>query len=335
MSIVKCSTALATCPKLPARLILLLWVLIVAAATTAHADPPLTVVLHHMNLVENGTLQLKNVADVFGNDTTQVARLQDLSLGRAPDPGILRTLKVAEVEKYCRHAGFSLSKIAISGAYPVLVSRANHPLPREALDAVVERYLHEHLSPPDINYRWKYAKQPKPLMAPAGSTIEVIHKPGIELQGRVVLQLGTFRHGTLVDRNNIRVNINTTETVWIANETIHRGTLITQDMIKPQSIETTHLAGDPRLSPELILGHQAKRTISSGRVITTDLIDIPYAVNRGDLITITTYGDFVVARVDGQARQDGRPGDWIWVVNLMTKGKMKAQVVGQQSVVVQ
>ena len=64
------------------------------------------------------------------------------------------------------------------------------------------------------------------------------------------------------------------------------------------------------------------------------MIDIPYAIRRGDLVTINAYAEGVVASVDGQARQDGRPGDWIWVVNLLTRSKIKAQVVDGNSVVI-
>jgi len=331
----KCSIGLATCCNSFARLILLLWVVIVVGNGPVLADPPLTVALHQMVQVENHMVTLNNVAQVFGSDMPQVTRLGNIPLGRAPALGSQRTLTRQDIKKYWKRAGVAEDAITIIGADQVLISRACDTITPEIMALIIEQYLMEQLLPRGIQYQWDYAKEPKPFAIPAGASVEIMNKPADRLQGSVFLQVGVRHQGSLKRKTSIRVEIATSETLWVAKETIPRGTRISSDMISTQLVETTSMVGNPRAHVESIIGYQAKRTIPPGRIITSDMIDVPYAVHRGDLVTITAYGDLVVACVDGQARENGRPGEWIWVVNMLTNGKMKAQVVDAQTVVIQ
>jgi len=325
-----------------ARLILLQCVLIVGAGPTfpfvlgtpALAGPVLTVVLNPLVQVEDGTMTLEKVAQVFGSDSAGAARLRDTTLGRAPALGDTRTLTHYDIFRYCLRAGFEREDVEVTGAPEVIVSRPCVTVTPEALSQIIEQYLHDNLTSQGIRYTWKYSRPPEPLSTPIGSSIEVLSTTDSKLRGSVLLQMGLRHGGSLEPAFSIRIDVTAYETLWIAKQTIPRGTLMTNDVIEPQEVETTWLVGNPRTQVESIIGYRAKRTISQGRVITADLIDIPYAVKRGDLVKISSFGEGVIATVDGQARQDGRPGDWIWVVNLLTRGKLKAQVVDEQSVVI-
>jgi flagella basal body P-ring formation protein FlgA len=315
-------------------LILLLCVVTGTVGKTVADNTALTVVLRPLVQVEDGTMTLENVADVFGSDTAGAARLGDVNLGRAPALGETKTLTQDDIIRHCLRSGFKKDDFSISGAEEVVLSRACSTVTPDALSDVIEQYLSRQLTPRGIRYTWEYSKDPDPVAIPVGSVIEVIPKPGIDLQGTVWLQIGVQQGQSLEPAFLIRVDINTYETLWVVKQTIPRGTAITKELIQSQEVETTWLVGNPRARVESILGFRAKRTISAGRVITSDMIDIPYAVRRGDLVTINAYAEGVVASVDGQARQNGRPGDWIWVVNLLTRSKMKAQVVDGNSVII-
>jgi flagella basal body P-ring formation protein FlgA len=203
------------------------------------------------------------------------------------------------------------------------------------LTALIEQYLKEQLMPVGVEHQWELTRDFRTKELPPESTVGIIHRPDVTLRGPVILQVGVYNKETLEGKLSVRVDITTQETLWVAKETISRGTLITRNHLEPQQLETSSMVVDPCTHLETIIGYRAKRTITGGRVITTDMIDIPYAVCRGDLVKITAYGEGVTAVVDGQAKQNGRPGDWIMVTNLLTKGKLKAQVVGEKSVVVQ
>lgn len=332
---VTCRAGLATCSKHITRSILLLWLVIVAVGTPTFADPALTVVLRHKVLAEDGILYLKDVANVFGTDTTQAARLGTLPLGRAPASGLCFSMTKDEVASACVTQGYHPADVQFLGAQEVQISNPCDQLTQDVLTTLIEKYLKERLMPGGVEYQWELTRKFRTKALPLGSTVGIIHRPDVTLRGPVMLQVGVYNQETLEGKFSVRVDITTQETLWVAKETIPRGTLITRNHLEPQQLETSSMVVNPCTQLETIIGYRAKRTITGGRVITTDMIDIPYAVYRGDLVKITAYGEGVTAVVDGQAKQSGRPGDWIMVTNLLTKGKLKAQVVGDKSVVVQ
>ncbi len=332
---VTCSAGLATCSKHITRSILLLWLVIVVVGTPTFADPTLTVVLRHSVLAEGGMLQLKDIAEVFGTDTTQAARLEELPLGRAPASGLFYTVTKDQVASSCVTQGYDPQEIVITGAPEVRVSNPCDQLTAGTLNTLIEQYLKERLMPSGVEYQWELTREFRGKALPPGSTVGIIHRPDVRLRGPVMLQVGVYLYEKLEGKFSVRVDITIQETLWLAKATIPRGTLISRDHLEPQQLETSSMVVNPCTQLESIIGYRAKRTITGGRVITLDMIDIPYAVCRGDLVKITAYCDGVTATVNGQAKQNGRPGDWILVMNMLTKGKLKAQVVGDRSVVVQ
>lgn len=325
-----------------ARLILLQCVMIVVGGQIflsvighpALADPALTVVLKPLVQVEDGTMTLENIAQVFGSDSTGAARLRRANLGRAPALGQTRTVTQDDIIRYCLRAGIKREDVEVTGAAQAVVSRLCDNISPEALSQVIEQYLDDNLTSQGVRYTWKYNRPPEPISIPVGSSIEVAGTTDSEIRGSVLLHMGLRQDGPVEPAFSIRIDVTTYQRLWTAKQAIPRGTLITNDVVQPREVETTWLVGNPCTQVESIIGYRATRTISKDRVITTDLIDIPYAVKRGDLVKISSFGDGVIATVDGQARQNGRPGDWIWVANLLTRGKMKAQVVDEHSVVI-
>ncbi len=332
---VTCIAGLATCSKHITRSILLLWLVIVVVGTPTFADPTLTVVLRQNVLAEGGMLQLKDIAEVFGIDTTQAARLGEIPLGRAPASGLFHTMTKDRVMTACITQGYDPREIVITGAPEVRVSNPCDQLTPGVLNTLIEQYLKERLMPGGVEYQWRLTREFRGKALPPGSTVGIIHQPEVRLRGPVMLKIGVYHQATLDGKFSVRVDITTQETLWVARETIPRGTLITRDHLKPQQLETSSMVVNPCTQVELIIGYRAKRTITGGRVIVIGMIDVPYAVYRGDLVKITAYCDGVTATVDGQAKQNGRPGDWIMVKNMLTKEKLNAQVVGDKSVVVQ
>ena len=307
---------LATCCKVFLSPILLLGCVIVMVGSPTLADCTPTVVLTPLLQDENNAATMENVTPVFGSDLSGVSRSGASSLSGMP----LRGEDTPSAGRRPR--------------LPVAQSDSQQILTPELLKNVIDQFLNQQLSPSGIQYHWKFTKDPKPVAIPAESSLKVIPIPDIKLKGIVVLPVGIYQQDLLERKVLARLEIATTETLLVTAQTIPRGTIITRDLVTAQIIETTRIVGEPCTDIESLLGYRACRTITANRIITRDMLDIPFAVSRGDMVSIVSYGDGVTARVDGQVQQNGRPGDWIWVKNLLTHGKIKAQVVDAQSVVI-
>ena len=74
--------------------------------------------------------------------------------------------------------------------------------------------------------------------------------------------------------------------------------------------------------------------INPGRVILTDMVDLPPVIKRGDLVNILAVMGNMTVTALGKAKRDGRRGELIPVVNVDSGKEVIAQVRDSHTVVV-
>jgi flagella basal body P-ring formation protein FlgA len=70
----------------------------------------------------------------------------------------------------------------------------------------------------------------------------------------------------------------------------------------------------------------ARRAISPNQVIGVDDVESPPAVRRGDPVTIVIRTERLVVTCPGTARQDGRIGEMVPVLNDMTHRELRGRL---------
>lgn len=95
-------------------------------------------------------------------------------------------------------------------------------------------------------------------------------------------------------------------------------------------------AGAAGLLPASLLGLGMRSMVMAGSPLTRDMLDEPMDIKSGDLVEITVIsGPGVMIRSRAVARQEGRKGDLIRLVQPETKKNLQGQVTGPKSVEVQ
>lgn len=105
------------------------------------------------------------------------------------------------------------------------------------------------------------------------------------------------------------------------------------ETVKPSDLTVTHIDSS-RLPPEAVvhrgdlIGNEARRTLSAGRVVTGNLIGPPTLVERNTPVTITFRQSGLKILGKGKALEDGGLGELVRVMNIESKRVIEAEVTG-------
>ncbi len=115
--------------------------------------------------------------------------------------------------------------------------------------------------------------------------------------------------------------------VVVASREIPRGDLVRSADLRLERRDVARLKRGYFLSPDDVLGQQAKRRVGSGRVLVPGQVKKPLAVTRGSRISIVAQIGGIEARMPGTALENGHRGERIRIENLATEKELEARIV--------
>ncbi|MFK7824982.1 MAG: flagellar basal body P-ring formation chaperone FlgA [Oligoflexales bacterium] len=115
--------------------------------------------------------------------------------------------------------------------------------------------------------------------------------------------------------------------VLVIEKTMQKGRSINKDAL---TIEWRKIHSNLHNYPgnfSEINGFVLKRPVSPGKILKFSDIEMPYAINRGQIVLMELGSDSYVVTAKVKAKQDGRLGDIIDVMYQPTKKNLKAKIV--------
>jgi flagella basal body P-ring formation protein FlgA len=127
----------------------------------------------------------------------------------------------------------------------------------------------------------------------------------------------------------VRMDIEIETPVVVASRPISRGTILASNDVSMERRDIRRLYGNWFTKVSEVTGLEAQRSIRQGDPITSNAIDQPILVSRGNRVTIkAVVGSSISITTSGEAQEDGRKGDTIRVKNLESGTEIDARVVG-------
>ena len=108
--------------------------------------------------------------------------------------------------------------------------------------------------------------------------------------------------------------------------------MITEADVLLQKVDLTTVQSNLINRVEEVLGKRTKRAISAHAVLTTDRIELPPLVKRGDVVLIIAESEGLRVTALGEVRKRGCRGENIRVLNLDSKKTIYARVVDTDTV---
>jgi flagella basal body P-ring formation protein FlgA len=311
-----------------AILILLVVVMMVVACVAAHSA---TAIVTLRPDSEVRSAQPVKLADIAGIDAPKelAARVGNISVGAGPLPGQRRSIasnyinmkiKAARLEKVAKLIG--PEKIDIVGKCARFSA--------DELSEQAKAFAVEQLPDNGMTYDVVIDRSPREIVVAQGENIQVRPrlmgenlKPGVN-----TVILDVTANGKTMATTSAALTVKAVAEVMTATSTIRQGEALTSSNTSWESRDVTKIrdavirgaVGD---SQDWI----ARRTIQPGSVITSQSVELPPTVKRGDTVSLVVTCGNVTLHTTAEVKQDGRTGDTIRVLAAVSNGEVRAKVV--------
>ncbi|HLV10050.1 MAG TPA: flagellar basal body P-ring formation chaperone FlgA [Halanaerobiales bacterium] len=285
--------------------------------------------------VKQSRIILGDIARIEGLGGDMLNKLQSLDLGRAVLPGYSRKIYRNEVILLIENLGIERSALNLEMPSYTEVETASQVLSAEKMLAGSEKFIRENFdfSPERIEISPRFI--PKEMVLPERD-YQLIYQlssygeiPGpLSIIVRVMFGEQEYRRIYL----NFRVSI--IEEAYVALRSIDKGERINQQDFSKEIVKLDKLQGNLIRDFEntLVKHGVANIPIGQGEVLSDYYLILPDLVKSGDdLIAEVVIGNIVVSAAV-KARQNGKYGDYITVVNTSTGHRFKAQVINSHLV---
>ena len=291
-------------------------------------------------------IYLGNIATIEASDAEYVSKLKDINISSAAEPGFSQIFYIGFVKSRMRQQGFSPENIIWSGSERTLVKTKSLCLSPQEIQAYAEKFIHETRNGKGIPNQSEVASSV--LVQPVNEIRSVILPHGeiavnVEVAGQTALSFNSSICGIvplkftisvddqLCEKRVILFKVEILKEVILAAHTLDKHKIIEANDLR-RSLRDVGVLSSFYTGSEALIGKRAKRMIHKDELITSDMVDVPPIINRGDIVTIVIESPAFRISTQGKSREDGIRGQIIRVVNTLSMKEIAAQVVNEKLV---
>ena len=217
--------------------------------------------------------------------------------------------------------------LMVYGATQQSAAKTGQLIDQQEMKQILSDYLAEQSTLlPHVDLRFKSITLPKPYQLPAGriSHQVVPAKPGTIGSRRMTLM--TRVNGRIISNQSVRVELEALAEVAVISGTLRRGAILDRDDVELRYQDITRLKA-PIFSVEDVIGKRLKRSVRLGEPLQRNQIEFPPVIKRGERVVIQARSQGLMLTAAGEAKQDGRTGEAIRVMNSNSRKEVLCQVV--------
>jgi len=206
---------------------------------------------------------------------------------------------------------------------------------RQEMKQILDDYLVKQSSRlPHIELRFKSIKLPSPYRIPVGQIRHQVIPAKPRIIGSRRMALMTRVDGQIQSNKSIRVEIEALAQIAVAAADLHRGEIITATDIEFNYQDVSRVSS-PIFTLDEVIGKRLKRSVRLGQPLARKLVEFPPVIKRGDLVVINAQSKGLLLTAAGKAKEDGRAGETILVVNSNSGKEVLCRVVAPGQVEVE
>jgi len=197
----------------------------------------------------------------------------------------------------------------------------------QEMEQVLKDYLEDQSRLlPHVELRFKALRLPDAFKVPQGRIEHqvIAAKPGVIGSRRMTLM--TRVDGETVANQSIRVDVEALAEVAVVTSALRRGRIIQTHDIELRYQDISKLK-DPIFNNEDVVGKRLKRSVRLGDPLQRHQVEFPPVIKRGERVVIQAQGPGLVLTAAGEAREDGRSGEAIRVMNSSSRKEVLCQVI--------
>lgn len=198
---------------------------------------------------------------------------------------------------------------------------------QQKMEQILTDYLAEQSDLlPQVELRLTSVQYPSSYNVPAGRINHQLipSRPGVIGSRRIALM--TRVNDQIVSNQSIRVEVEAMAEVAVAKESLRRGTMLTEQQIEMRYQDISRLS-EPIFAVADAVGKVVKRTLRLGEPLQAQQVEYPPVIKRGERVVIEAHQAGMTISAIGEARQDGRAGESIKVINTGSSREVISRVV--------
>lgn len=229
-----------------------------------------------------------------------------------------------------RHQMLALLTIVLLllGMNPVSAGETTHVvIDHQEMQQILEDFLAEHSALlPQVELRLTSVQFPAPYKVPMGRIDHQLipARPGVLGSRRISIM--TRVDDQIVSNQSIRVEVEAMAEIAVAKESLRRGAILTENHIEMRYQDISRLS-EPIFNSADAVGKIVKRSLRLGEPLQAQQVEYPPMVKRGERVVIEVQHAGMTLSAVGEARQDGREGESIKVINTGSSREVISQVV--------
>lgn len=197
----------------------------------------------------------------------------------------------------------------------------------QEMEQVLGDYLAEQSELlPHVELRFASLVLPDPYEVPQGRIDHQVvpAKPGVIGSRRFTLL--TRVDGQIISNQSIRVELEALAEIAVAAGSLRRGQVLGSGDIELRYQDISRLK-EPVFATDEIVGKRMKRSVRLGEPLQKQQVEFPPLIKRGERVVIEARSRGLLLSAAGEAKQDGRAGEAIRVMNSSSNREILCQVV--------
>ncbi|MFH1760138.1 MAG: flagellar basal body P-ring formation chaperone FlgA [bacterium] len=314
-----------------------LGILISALWLLTHAAAPQKAVINFKSqtVVYGDSIVLENIADIYCYDPLIKSKLKNFYVGQPTLPGQMRRMSTEKVKSIIEEEYQGLVSFVFKGSRMVHVETGSVAISGIEMREAVRDYIFEHMPWDPANVLMSFISMPQEIkLKDKNISVKIRPEKDMAYMNGERFFYEVYRGSKKIRSVPIAVELRVFQDICVAAQKIKRRTRISPEMITMEKKEVTKQKHKTFVSPDSIIGMQAKRTIYAHRVIDDSMIKPWPLINSGDQVTLVSICGSTKITAVGTAREAGAAGDKIDVKHSGSHKILKGVVQADASVLV-
>jgi len=302
----------------------------------ALAAAPAQINLLTKAMIEDDTIRLGRIAEIRTEDAHVMDTLAAVEVGQAPLPGNSTYIHPSQVERGLKKSNIDVSTVTISAIGPVKVTRSHSSISPERIKEAVIDYIKGYAPWDADQLKIRPINYTQSLIVPPGHVVLQVFAPKhTDWLGGVPFTVKIMVDGQLIKKTSVATYIEVWQNVILAAKPLGHNQPITKRDIKIERMNLTRVPKNAIFRADQVIGRRANRSIAINSVLRVDQIDMPPLVHRGDMVQALAESKLMRISANAIAKEDGKLGERIRLVNVRSKKTLYGQVIDSQTVKVE
>ena len=286
-------------------------------------------------VLEEKTITISDISTVTSDNIELTRKINKIKIGRTPWPNNHRRIDVDFLKMRLRSLNINLSDIVFNGADAAIVSVKATKITGAEIVQKSREYLQSILPLDDRETTIELERNPSDQWVPKERgeiDFDISLVDANKDRGNIGLIVGASSDGVPYFKVPVTFEVRVFEYVAVAKRKISRGQQLTKENVYLSRRETTKIGGLSFSSMDDLVGKSAIRSVLPNTIITEDAVEIPPAIQKGNVVKLFIKTNNFKIVTKGLAQQTGYKGDVIKVKNLDSKKMLYGKIIGPENV---